>query len=206
MYNQYFTNEFSKQILDSIAEGVITIDKEFKIKFINKAAEEFSGLQIGELYNNICKRIFKSELCKDACPITKVIETGKNVYDCKSKIVNKDGVVIPIILNATVLKDNENDPVAGVISLRRISKQMEYSCISRDLSEFHCIIGNSKLMHDLYNLISEISFSDAPVLIYGETGVGKELIANAVQETSTRADKKFVKINCRRVPAGSAIV
>lgn len=200
MYNEYFTNEFSQQILDSLAEGIFTIDKEFKIKFINKAAEGFTGLKKGELFDNLCKRIFKSELCKDGCPITRVLETGENVYDLRSKIINKDGVLIPVILNAALLKDINGEPTGGVISLRRASKEIEVEGIQQIHSEFHGIIGKSKVMQDLYNLINEVSASDAPVLIYGETGVGKELIANAVQETSKRANKKFVKINCAVFP------
>jgi len=62
------------------------------------------------------------------------------------------------------------------------------------------IVGNSKAMREVYDLIAQVCKSDATVLIHGETGTGKELVAHAIHYNSLRADKPFVKVNCAALP------
>lgn len=62
------------------------------------------------------------------------------------------------------------------------------------------MIGKSKKMQDIFHLIEEISASDVPVLIHGETGTGKELVANSIKDLSKRKNKNFVKVNCSVIP------
>lgn len=62
------------------------------------------------------------------------------------------------------------------------------------------MIGSSKEMQEIFRLIEEISDSDVPVFIHGETGTGKELVANAIQKLSKRKDKNFVKVNVSVIP------
>jgi len=64
------------------------------------------------------------------------------------------------------------------------------------------IIGNSKAMQAVYDLIARVSKSDATVLIRGESGTGKELVAHAVHYNSPRATKPFIKVNCAALPEG----
>jgi Nif-specific regulatory protein len=62
------------------------------------------------------------------------------------------------------------------------------------------IIGNSSLMHDLYGLIQKVAPTNSSVMIRGESGVGKELIAEAIHNASSRANKPFIKVNCSALP------
>ena len=62
------------------------------------------------------------------------------------------------------------------------------------------IIGHSKAMEKVYMLIDKVSKTDTTVLIYGESGVGKELVAAAIHYSGTRADKPFIKVNCAALP------
>lgn len=187
-------------ILNSIAEGVITVDKEFKITFINEAAEKLTGFQKDQVIGQFCKNIFKSEFCLTNCPIAQVLKNGNNIYDLDTSINCIDTKEIPIRLNAAVLKDDNNIPIGGVITFRDISLFKQIEDIIKAESQFHGIVGKNKSMKEIYQLIMEISDSDAHVLITGETGTGKELIANAIQATSKRKKEKFVKINCSVIP------
>lgn len=69
-------------------------------------------------------------------------------------------------------------------------------------SRFHPgnIIGSSGAMETVYNLIAQVSRSEATVLIRGESGVGKELVANAIHYSSNRANKPFIRVNCAALP------
>jgi PAS domain S-box-containing protein len=187
-------------ILNSIAEGVITVDKEFKITFINEAAEKLTGFQKEEVIGQFCKGVFKSEFCLTNCPIAQVLQNGKSIFDLDTSINCSNNEAIPIRLNAAVLRDENNSPTGGVITFRDISLFKQVEDIIKAESQFHGIVGKNKSMKEIYQLIMEISDSDAHVLITGETGTGKELIANAIQATSKRKNEKFVKINCSVIP------
>lgn len=188
------------EILDSIGEGLLTVDKNFKINFFNRAAEQITGFKREEVLNQFCKYVFKCELCESKCPIGLILESGNPLYDFRSNIEIKDGTRKPIKLNAAILKNDSDQPIGGVISFRDLS---EIESIRKDISaagNFYGIIGRGKAMQDIFNLIEEISDSDATVLIQGESGTGKELVANAIQATSKRKSKPFVKVNCAVFP------
>ncbi|HYV03916.1 MAG TPA: sigma-54 dependent transcriptional regulator [Blastocatellia bacterium] len=77
-------------------------------------------------------------------------------------------------------------------------KQLRGRLTSR--TSYYDIIGNSKLMQDIYEVIDSVAESDANILILGESGTGKEMIANAIHFKSLRGKKPFVKINCSALP------
>lgn len=191
----------NEDILDSLGEGVFTVDKSFRINFFNKAAERITGHKKDEVMGQFCKNVFKSKLCFSDCPIALVLNSKKNIYDFESKIKTAKENFIPIKLNAAVLHNEEEIPVGGVISFREISDIERINQSLSQESQFHGIIGKSKPMKEIFELINEISDSDAPVFIHGESGTGKEMIANAIQQTSNRKDKVFIKINCSVFPA-----
>ncbi|MCK7527967.1 MAG: PAS domain-containing protein [Ignavibacteriales bacterium] len=107
-------------ILNSLAEGVITVDKEFKITFINEAASSMTGFQKDEVIGKICKNVFKSEYCSENCPIARILKFGKSIFDYDSQIECKNSIPIPIRLNAALLKDESDNPAGGVITFRDI--------------------------------------------------------------------------------------
>jgi len=188
------------EILDSLSEGIITIDKGFKITFINLAAERITGMKKNEIFGKLCKAIFRPDFCKTSCPIRSILETGNSIFNFKNKIITSDNEEIDVKINATILRDERSKPVGGVISFTDISQMKDVDKILRESSDFYGIVGKSAQMKEIYNLINEISDSDVPVLIQGETGTGKELIANAIQITSKRKRNPFLKINCAVFP------
>ena len=188
------------EILDSIGEGLLTVDKNFKINFFNRAAEQITGYNREEVLDQYCKYVFKCELCESKCPIGLILETGNTLYDYRSNIEIKNDTRISIKLNAAILKNESEEPVGGVISFRDLS---ELEAIRKDrasVTSFYGLIGHGKAMQEIFELIREISDSDAAVLIQGESGTGKEMVANAIQATSKRKSKPFVKVNCAVFP------
>ena len=77
---------YANEILNSIAEGLFTVDKNFKIVFFNRAAEKITGMHREEVIGRICKQIFKSNLCFTECPIARVLETDQNQLEVKATI------------------------------------------------------------------------------------------------------------------------
>lgn len=194
-----FSDQYSKKILNSLTEGVYIIDKEFKIVFVNDSALEIIGIETEEVLGRVCRTFCKSERCLIGCPITEVLRTGKNIIDLESSLQNKKGNAVPVKLNASVLRDENNKPIGGIISFRKYTG-VNFAEYMKNRNDFYGIIGKSKVMRDLIREIHEISRSEANVLITGETGVGKELFANAIKKTSPRSNKIFIKVNCAALP------
>ncbi len=194
------SDKLKDHILDSIGEGVFTVDKDFRINYFNRAAEKITGFRKEEVIGKFCKHVFKSKLCYSDCPIALVLKSSKNIYDYESCISTQSTDIKSIRLNAAVLYNGEQEPTGGIITFRDTS---ELELIKRDLEKetnFHGVVGASKPMQEIFSLIKEVKDSSAPVLIHGESGTGKEMIANAIQITSGRSDKPFIKINCSVLP------
>lgn len=185
-------------VLDSLAEGVFTVDKDFRINLFNSSAEQITGLKREEVIGKFCRNVFKSDLCSSNCPIARVIRKGRNIFDVDTRIQNYNGKILSIKLNASVLKDSGNNPSGGIITFREVSSSRS----SKDIScpHFFGIVGVSSAMKEIFSLIAEIANTDATVFIYGETGTGKEVVANAIHTTSKRKIQKFVKVNCAVLP------
>jgi PAS domain S-box-containing protein len=187
------------EILDSLVEGVFTVDKNFKINFFNRAAERILELDRESVVGKTCKSIFNTELCLVDCPIAKTLQSDKCVFNLKTKFCCINGKNIPLKMNAAVLKNNFNEPVGGVVSFLDASALIDVEKFLAT-TNFYGIVGHSKNMIDIFNLINEIADTDASVLIQGETGTGKEMIANAIQNISRRRNEKFIKVNCAVIP------
>jgi len=188
------------EILDSIGEGLFTVNKDFKVNFFNRAAENITGYTREEVLGKFCKHILKCELCHSKCPIGLILETGNSLYDYRTSIEIKNGIKKPIKLNAAILRNDNSDPIGGVISFRDLSGLEAIKKDREVISSFYGIIGHGKPMQEIFELINEISDSDATALIQGESGTGKEMVANAIQVTSRRKGKPFVKVNCSVFP------
>lgn len=192
--------DYAQIILDSIAEGLITVASDFKIATINRAGERILGLKKQEVLGKYCKHILKSDLCFNGCPIAKVLESGDNVFGVKAEIRPNSGQKLLVRMNAAALYDDSGEPVGGVISFYHLQDfELMRSRLCPE-TEFCGIIGRNKAMRDTFQLIREISDTDVSVLIQGESGTGKEMIANAIQSTGTRAEKPFIKVNCSAFP------
>lgn len=196
----FLEQSLTKDILDSIGEGLCTVDKNFRISFFNRAAEDITGYRREETIDKFCKHVFKSDHCFHRCPIALVLETGRNIHNFESQIRHRNGNVLNIKLNASLLRNGDDEPLGGIFSFKDLS---DLEAINDNLlkrSHFYGIIGQSKTMQGIFQLVEEISDSDAAVLIQGESGTGKEMVANAIQASSARNGKPFVKINCSVFP------
>ncbi len=194
------SNNIKDLIIDSIGEGVFTVDKNFRINFFNKGAERLTGFKAEEVLGRFCKHIFQSDSCFDNCPISQVLRNGKNLYDFETYYSFINESKSPIRLNASVLYNEKKEPTGGIVSFRDVSELYALKRNLSDTTKYQGIIGRSKQMNEIFDLIEEISDSNAPVFIQGESGTGKELIANAIQKRSPRANKPFIKINCSVFP------
>src|SRR4030066_460986 len=193
-------DKFFNVILNSIADGVFTTDDEGRITFFNKAAEEITGFLSEEAIGRYCYEIFRADICQSRCALKEVLKTEKDIIDLPVTILSKDGKRIPISISAAVLRDEKEEGIGGVETFRDLSAIEE---LKKELSQkytFGDIVSKEHFIHDIFNILPDISGSDSTVLIQGAGGTGKELFAKAIHNLSLRKNKPFIKVNCGALP------
>ena len=187
-------------ILDSIADGVFTVNKDWQITSFNKAAESITGVPKEEAIGRQCCDIFKASICENDCALRKTFESGQQIINRQVYIINASGETVPISISTALLKDGGGEIIGGVETFRDLST---VEALKRQLKKkysFRDIITKNKKLHEIFDIIPTIAESDSVVLIEGESGVGKELFARAIHSLSRRKDKKLVAINCGALP------
>ena len=185
-----------KIILDSIAEGVFTINDEWRIDSFNAAAERITGFAVEEAIGRPCREVFRSDMCGRNCALAQSLETGESISNYEVNITSRDGRRVPISVSTAILMDDDGEVIGAVESFRDLSEIRRLTAEVHDRYEFSNIIGKSRDMQRIFDLISDLADTDATVLIQGESGTGKELIARAVHYNSLRKNKPFVAVSC----------
>lgn len=212
-------NKLLRKILDSLSEGVYATDKHGKIIVYNKAMEQIEdtdrnfvlGYTDEEIYN-----IFPTEnhLRNEVMRTGKALESRRLTYHMAS------GYKVEMVANAYPYFQDDDFyamwcTISDVTDVHRLQKQI--SILTSLLAEenenqkerkvngavytFDKIIGNSEVMRNTIHQAEQIAKSSSNVLIYGETGTGKELFSQSIHNASDFKDGPFVAINCAAIPA-----
>ena len=187
-------------ILDSIADGVFTVDRNWNITSFNRAAEEITGWSRDDAMGLSCSDIFHSSICGKNCAIAESLYKGTPVANRSITIRNSKGEKVPISISAAPLTDHEGNIIGGVETFRDMTT---ITTLRQQLSQkytFDAIISKSTTMQRLFVILPEIARSPSTVLILGESGTGKELVARALYNASERKDKPFIIVNCAALP------
>jgi len=187
-------------ILDSIADGVFTVDADHTITSFNRAAEEITGFTAEEATGEKCYNIFRSPMCQTECLLEECVKRGGPVTGLEMAILNRQNDEVPISVSTAVLRDREGQIIGGVGTFRDLTAVESLRREVRRKYSFHDMLSKNRRMQEIFDLIPDIAASNAPVLILGETGTGKEPLAQAVHNKSPRRDGAFIKVNCGALP------
>ncbi len=187
-------------ILESIADGVFTVDDCWRITTYNRAAEKITGISRQKAIGQICKDVLRANVCETDCALRHTMQSGTPVINKPVHIIDAQGVRKAITISTALLKDESGKVIGGVETFRDMSiveelrKQVEkqYSCED--------IISRNHKIQELFRILPQIAKSDCTILIEGETGTGKELFARALHNLSPRKSKPFVAVNCAALP------
>jgi len=193
-------NREQNVILDSISEGVFTVDLDWRITSFNRAAEKIIGIQREKAIGRQCRDILRADVCETDCTLAATIETGKPIMNKAVHIVDAQGERRAIAISTALLKDINGKLIGGVETFRDMStvEQLRKEIEGR----YRCedIISQSHKMQNLFTILPNIAESNTTVLIEGESGTGKELFARAIHNLSFRKDKPFIAVNCGALP------
>jgi len=186
--------------MDSLADGVFTVDPDWNITFFNRAASAITRVPRGEALGRKCWEVFRSSICDGACALKAALKAGESRSNRSLFFVRPDGTKVPISISAAPLRDRRGKIVGGVETFRDLSALQIMQKKLDGLYSVEDIVSKSPLFQRTLGILPQIAASGATVLILGESGTGKELVARAIHNLSPRSAKPFVAVNCGALP------
>ncbi len=187
-------------ILDSIADGVFTVNKDWQITSFNRAAEKITGVPKEEAIGQLCKDVLKADICEKSCCLRATMKTGEPIVNKKVQIIDADGHRFPISISTALLRDKKGVLLGAVETFRDISVEEDLRKAIKRKYSFSDIISKNHQMLQLFDILPDIADSASTVLIEGESGTGKELVACAIHNLSSRKKQPFIAVNCGALP------
>ncbi len=185
--------EIFQDIVDNTLEGIIIIGSDYRIEYMNRVAGEITGFSNREASGKHCYEILRAKRCKDCCPIKRFKE-GKPREEIIMDILARDNS--EKYINAKVIQTRGY----WVEIFHDVTREMELEKRVKEKYIFQDIITQDKGLIEILNQFPGIAASTVPVLLEGESGVGKEVFCTALQALSARKDYPFVKLNCAALP------
>ncbi len=191
---------YNALIFEHVPHGIFTVDADGRITSFNHAAEEITGWRRDQVVGLACSKVLRSNHCQGSCFLFNSIEGGTAYRDREVRIVRRDGRELPVAVSTAALCDEDGQVVGGVEMFRDLS---DLTMLRRTLEASYTledIITKSPGMRSLRELLPLVANSVSTVLIEGEPGTGKELIARAIHNLGPRRAGPFVAVNCGAIP------
>ncbi|MFH1570599.1 MAG: sigma 54-interacting transcriptional regulator [Gemmatimonadota bacterium] len=181
-------------IFDSVADGILAVDAHLRVINLNRATQALSGYGRDEASGLSCLEVLG--LPEDDEGLRPVLVERREVDSLPATVTDRHGRRRRLVVSTRLLRDEAGEPQGLVAILRDVTEleSMREQLSGRD--HFHGLLGRSRRMQEIYQLVEDLADSDATVLILGESGTGKELVAGAVHHASHRRHGPYVKVNC----------
>ena len=187
-------------ILDSITDGVFTVDLDFLITSFNKAAEEITGIPREEAIGRPCFEVLRANVCETGCILKQTIKTERPIIDIPIHILRADKKRIPVSAKTSLLRNERGRIIGGVETFRDLTVVNKLRRALLKQHSFDDIVSKDGEMLKIFAILPQIAESNSTVLIEGASGVGKELFARAIHNNSLQKNGPFVAINCGALP------
>ncbi|MCF6175569.1 MAG: sigma 54-interacting transcriptional regulator [Victivallaceae bacterium] len=195
-----FQQSQTEAILESISDGVFAVDTDWNITSFNRAAENITGTLREAALGRPCAEVFRSSMCEGECALRQTIEQGEPIINHHCYIINPDGERIPISVSTAVLRNANGGIIGGVETFRDLR---EVEILRKELEEkfqLGDMVSKSHAMRSVFEIAEVVADSASTVLIQGETGTGKELLARAIHSMGERSERPFIAVNCGALP------
>ncbi|MEW6276095.1 MAG: sigma 54-interacting transcriptional regulator [Bacillota bacterium] len=191
------------RILDNLSEGIVAHDLYRRIFYFNSGAEKITGYRREEVLGRDCHEVFPGGFCGGKCSFAEKGVCRARSLNYTLDFTSREGERKYLEVSVVPIKDNAGEMVGILASYRDQTRLLELERRLGEIQQFAGIIGRDHKMLQIFELIRDVADSSAPVLIQGETGTGKELVAAAIHNESIRAGKPFVAVNCGALPQGT---
>lgn len=199
-----------KNILKLISEnlycGIFIVDNEGRVIFYNQSINDLAGLNVENAVGKHMLEIFP-KLTEETSTILRTLKTGEGLKNYVQNYYNYQDKRVTILSSTVpIYEDGHLEGVVEIFSDVDKYNNMNQTKSSKGFMEntvytLNDIIGNSKEKKELKEKIKKTANSNSPVLVYGETGTGKELVVQCLHSESTRRNKPFIAQNCAAIPS-----
>ena len=192
--------QYREPILDSINEGVFTVDLDWRITSFNRAAEQITGTRREDALGQPCSEVFRATICEDACALKETFATGRPAVNETVFVIDAMGDRIPIKVSTAILYGGDGEAIGGVETFQDLRQVEELRKKLLDKHTLADIVGKSPVITQLFAILPQVADSESTVLIEGASGTGKELFARAIHLLSPRREQPFVAVSCGAIP------
>lgn len=190
-----------KTVFNSLPDGIVAIlDADMNIATANRAISEMLQMPIQDIIGKKASELFKNNIPGIIEVLEKTIASRKPVRNFTIEMLTQSGEVNSFLVSTAPIEKTNDSDVAMVLILHDISEITRLRKIALQMDHYGKIIGKSRTMKDLFALIEAIKHYNTSVLIVGETGTGKELVARTIHNKSDRKNEPFVPVNCSALP------
>ncbi len=199
-FTEHVPPELSELLFNSTSDGVFAVDGHMRIIAFNKAAEKILGLSRDEALGKPCHEILRASICQDNCALKYTLKTDRPVVNLAVELKDARDRRIPVTISSAVLRDAKGCVIGGVETFRNMNWVRE---LVRDVEHHHPfadIVTDDVQMRHIFEILPTIAASESCVLVYGETGAGKNLIAKAIHLHSMRRKGPLITVNCGALP------
>jgi sigma-54 dependent transcriptional regulator, acetoin dehydrogenase operon transcriptional activator AcoR len=183
--------------MDSVADGIFTVDRDWNIIFFSNSAAEIVGVTAEKAVGRKCWDVFRTEGCAEHCILRASISEDRKIVGRIMLVERADGVQVPVSVSAAPLKDGEGNVIGGVESFRDLSAGPGKR---NDGAQPKGFCSRDPNLTELLRILPQVAESEATVLLLGESGTGKEFFARAIHNLSPRHKGPFVAVNCGALP------
>jgi formate hydrogenlyase transcriptional activator len=201
-----------RQITDAIPQSVIVLSADGRALYANRVALEFTGLSLEQVRaENFRARVFHPEDVERLRGVRQQALSNSVPFEVEQRALGKDGQYRWFLIRYNPFRDEQGRLVrwyatgTDIDDRKRSEERMrnENVALREDIvrsSMFEEIVGSSEALRRVLTQVAKVAPTDSTVLILGETGTGKELIARAIHNRSNRSTRAFIRVNCAAIP------
>jgi two-component system, NtrC family, response regulator HydG len=187
-------------IFRSVNDAIITVDKNMHIIAANDAAREICGLDPKAIVGQKLRSVTRD--CGQSCykALREILGTEKAIKDYRLECRKQSRPQQIVTVSSSPLRDPGDHNIGTVLVIRDLTRVAEMEGELRGRYNLHNIVGKSHRLQEIFRLLDDLMTTETTVLITGETGTGKELVAKALHYGGGRAAKPLVTVNCAALP------
>jgi PAS domain S-box-containing protein len=182
-----------ESVFDQLSDALILYDPEFRITGVNRSAEKLFGMSSEEMLGRHCQEIFKCSTCEPGCGVLVGLNAASASPNCTVRLHTDNGMERLVVMRTNQMLDDGGQLTGVVATIKDITD--EAAPQKRE------VIGESGPMREVMNFVRRVAASEATtILLEGENGTGKDLIAKTLHYQSVRQAEPFIAINCAAIP------
>ena len=193
-FENLWQNEQTLQaVLDTISDGVLTYDHDLLITGINRAAEEILGYSGDQVVGRHCREVFRCGVCDPGCGFAVALSNLQPTANSTVRIHTAEGLERLALIHTTPIQNKQGRLDGVVVTFKDVTEEVE--------PQNRSFVTESPRMQQILDFVRKVASSEASsILIEGESGTGKDLIAKTIHYQSMRQASPFIAINCSAIP------